>query len=606
MRRFPFALALALVFDPAASAAVVVIGNFTSEPITFTVSESEKKPATITLGTAQVLPVAVSGPCNVAFPAKPAPLTLRLDVYHAYVFIPDKNAERRLEGIAMPGSPPERDQRPELNPPPRQPVTVPVTLLVDDADPRSDESRQQALRKRFDEAAAVIEAHANIKLEFAGYGAWKSDPDGKSVGDLFADFTAKVKVKPGALAIGSTSRVTGDSKAPPYAIPFGAAKPFPADHVLLRESSPRANSEKVETMIHYLGLALGAISIDPDIDGGTVMRTKIANGLALHADYRFRFDPLNVLAMTIWAEERRRGPLEKASDASAAGKIRLKRVYQALLKLHPGDSHALAYLNELDRDIADVQPKNNGREALPPVDPSTVLARTQMVRRVIRSVVDRAKNNVGPGALMGDALTGEYVRTAANAAWSEEAIGGTPEARVSGFLIGLGIVLDDTDSLLLDSSTAEFVKTVETESERLERLNVLGNPTLRGRRDLCRRFAIGCGAGDLLRTLSQADETALDHSFSKEALARPAGISFSAFAAEIAGIEFARRAREDGTRFKEFADAATRAGFLPTFNGLRDGLSPERFRDDFGDTFDPRFQKVLREIRERSRKSGGK
>ena len=35
---------------------------------------------------------------------------------------------------------------------------------------------------------------------------------------------------------------------------------------------------------------------------------------------------------------------------------------------------------------------------------------------------------------------------------------------------------------------------------------------------------------------------------------------------------------------------------------LREGLSPERFKDDFGDSADPRFQKVLADIRSRVRK----
>ena len=42
----------------------------------------------------------------------------------------------------------------------------------------------------------------------------------------------------------------------------------------------------------------------------------------------------------------------KAADISEAGKIRLARVYKALVKERPGDSNALAYLNEFDREIA--------------------------------------------------------------------------------------------------------------------------------------------------------------------------------------------------------------------------------------------------------------
>src|SRR5205085_2480374 len=115
--------------------------------------------------------------------------------YHAYVFMPDKKAERRLEGIAMPGDPPPSDAKPDPTPPSKEPVKILITLLVDDADPRADALWQRTLRKRFDEAAAVIEAHAGLKLEFAGYATWESDRDLKVINELLTDFTTKFPVK---------------------------------------------------------------------------------------------------------------------------------------------------------------------------------------------------------------------------------------------------------------------------------------------------------------------------------------------------------------------------------------------------------------------------
>src|SRR5882762_8355444 len=111
--RFVLALAFSLAFTSLAPAAVIVLGNFTPDELTCTITEPQKKPQTITISKAQVVPITVGGPCEVTFAAKPATTTLRLDPYQAYVFIPDKKAERRLEGIAMPGHPPERDSKPE-------------------------------------------------------------------------------------------------------------------------------------------------------------------------------------------------------------------------------------------------------------------------------------------------------------------------------------------------------------------------------------------------------------------------------------------------------------------------------------------------------------
>ncbi|HEY3789228.1 MAG TPA: hypothetical protein VGL71_10250, partial [Urbifossiella sp.] len=600
-------------------AAVVVLGNFTPAEISVTITEPKQKPQTITIDKAQVVPVTVGGPCEVTFAAKSEKATLRLDPYHAYVFIPDQKTDRRLEGIAMPGEAPERDSRPELNPLPKEPLKIPVKLLVDDADPRADALWRKTLRKRFDEAAAVIEANANVKLEFAGFDTWNSDPETKDINELLADFTAKVTVKPSALAIGYTSRIKVDRKEPQNLVPFGAVKPFPTGHILLRESGPRADPEKVEAMIQHIGLALGATLVDPEKDGGTVMRAKIADGLALHPQYRFRFDPLNVLAMNIWVEELRRGPLGKPGDASDAAKARLTRVYKALLLERPGDSNSLVYLDEFDRDMAkapvkpkekDPEPNANPNPAAkvePKVDPAAAImqSRDQVARHVIRAVVSRARSNIGAVAITGDALTEEYVKAAAAAAWREDGLSADPDQRVGGFLIGLGVALDDSDGLLNDPATAEAVKAVETEAERIERLKVLGNPTLRNRRDLCRRFAMGCGAGELLRTVSQAEEIALDRSFSKAAFDRPIGVNFSALAAEFAGIEFARLAATDSIHTKRLAGESSLSGILPEFTGLRDGLSRERFQEDYGDTADARFQKVLADIRSRVRKSKG-
>ena len=604
MLRWLFALGLNLAFASFSPAAVVVLGNFTPDEITCTITEFEKKPQTIVLAKAQVLPIGISGPCEVTFPAKPANASLRLDPYHAYVFLPDKNAERKLEGLFMPGDPPPEDARPEKNPLPRTPVTIPVTLLVDDADPRADALWQRTLRKRFDEAAEIIEAHSGFKLEFAGFDTWTSDPDTKDITELLGDFSTKVKVKPGSLAIGYTSRVKVDPKEPQHLVPFGAVKPFPTNYILLRESGPRADPEKVEALIHHLGLALGATLIDPEKDGGSVMRSKIADGLALHPQYRYRFDPLNVLAMNIWAEEMRRAPVGKPADISEAGKIRLARVYKALLKERPGDSSALAYLNEFDREIAKA-PVPKAKDADPArVDPPQpmALARAQVARHVIRAIVARAKANVGPNAITGDALTVEYVKAGALAAWREDGPPGDQEDRMSGLLVGLAVGLDDSDALLSEPGTAEAAKAVETELERIERLKVLGNPTLRGRRDLCRRFAVGCATGELLRTTSQAEQVAIGRSFSKEALGRPTGASFTALAAEFAGIELARLSMNDLIHVRRLTGDTSFANHLPLLDDLREGLSPERFKEDFGDSADPRFQKVLADIRSRVRK----
>jgi len=602
MLRFAFVLGLILAATDAANAAVIVLGNYTPIDIEFTLADG-KRTRTITLEKSQVRPIQVNGPCEVTFPAKPANATLELDPYHAYVFLPDMRQGLKLEGIFLPGDIPERDRKADPNAKPATVLKVPVTLLVDDADPRADALWQRTLRKRFDEAAETIAAHAPIQLEFAGFAMWESDPMLKDMTDLHADFASKVKVKPGGLAIGYTSRVKVDPKESQHLIPFGATKPATGNHVLLRESGPKSDPEKVEAMIQNLGLAFGATMIENEKDPGSVMRVKIADGLALHPQYKYRFDPLNALALNIWAEELAKGTLSKPGDASEAGRRRLARIYKALVKERPGDSFALEYINELDREIAKApepkpkdppipEPKPKDEPPSPPV-PMT-LSRDQVARHVVRAVLARAKANTG--SLSGDDLTDEYVKAAAAAAWRTDGPQADQEDRMSGLLVGLGIALDDSDALRADPDTAEIAKSIETDSERAERLKLLGNPTMNGRRDWCRRFAIGCASGELHRTASAAEKAAIARSL------RGTNVSFSALAAEFAGIELSRKANQDLIHVRRLAGEATLGSHLPAIADLREGLSAERFQEEFGDAADPRFQAALASLRDRLKK----
>lgn len=606
MRWSVIALLGCLTAASTAPAAVIVLANFTPNEITVTVAEADSKPQRVTLAPAQVAPVTVIGPADITFPATPA-ATFRLDPYNAYALLPDPKTGIRLEGIELPGNPPERDARPELNPAPRLPVKVPVTLLVDDSDPRADRVWQPALRTRFDEAAAVLEAHAGIRLEFVGFATWKSDPAAGDVPALLADFEAQVKVKPGQLAIGySSCRVPENEKEP---APFGACRGFPTTHILLREARPRAESEKVEALVHQLGLAFGAV-LTPD--PGSVMRATLGDGRAMHPKYRMRFDPLNVLAMNIWADELRRGPVARTADVSALNRTRLTRVYKALLKARPGDSSALTYLNEFDRgDIAKAPDPQNpvdpgGLNPKPPDPiakkdpPASRSSRDVVARAVVQAVTARARMNLGRGGLVGDELTAAYVRAAAEAALVVDGVAG-PEARVAGFLIGLGVALDDSETLRSDALTGAAAKAAETDAEREERLAVLGNPTLRGRRDLCRRFALGCATAELTAP-GRAEEIAVDRALSLTAGQRPAGIGFPAIAVEFGGIAFVRGLRENPDLLRRLSVKFTPADWLPDTTGLRDALSVERFDADFGDPSDDRFQAILTDIRGRLKK----
>lgn len=591
MRRLLLTLA-ACAIGPAANAGVVVVTNFTPDNVTLTLTEPGREKQSITLRPAQVAPVGVGGPAVLVVPAAPLHLAYHVDPYNAYVIFPDAKTGRRLEGVELPGMPLEQDTKPG-GAAKRDVVRVPVTLLVDDADPRAEALWKDLLGKRLAAASAVFEAHCGVKFEPVAFATWKSDPQAATVPELLADFQQKVKAAPGGLMIGWTSRKVDEKPKEPA--PFGGSRTAPAAHVLMREWTPREEAERTEALVHHLGRALGAVPV-PDV--GSVMREQLGNGLALHAEYRMRFDPLNALVLNVWAEERRSGKVETAADLSPNGRARLKRVYGALLKAKPGDPSALAYINEFDRDLV-----QNPKKDVPPDAPAAPKADTKrdvVARVVVTAVTAKARAASVPNGPTGDDLTLVYVRAAATAAITADIEGATADDRVGGFLLGLAVALDDTDALRGDEAVRDQVAAVESTAARDERRELLGNPTIRGRRDLCRRFAVGVGTGELL-TRQAAEAAAVFRTFQLLEGPRPAGVGLPALAAELAGIEFTRQPREDLSRLTELASLPSSAALMPDTAGLPDGLSAERFTARYGSATDPRFHTALDDLRRRVR-----
>jgi hypothetical protein len=562
-----------------------VIANYTPEEVTFTVAEPGEKSRTHTIAAYNVLPVSINGPADLKLPIEGKGASVRVELANAYAFIPDRAAGLRITALELPGQAPERDARPELNPVVRKPVKIPVTLLVDDVDPRVDKIWQAEVRKRFDSAAAILEKQTGFLFEFAGFDTWISDNKSKDIQAQLNAFETAVKVKPGALAVGFTSQKLDDAQPE-----FGACRGLGAAHIVVREWRPRGDPERVEVLVRYLAISLGAVTSP---DPGSAMRPKLGDGQALHSRYVIRLDPLNALALNLVADQRRVG-LTQLETVPLPDRVRLFRVYSALLQASPGDPLAVDYVNALDKDVARVpDPKNpNGVGKKEPLGVADQAKRIDAIRVVVRAITERAKSNTGPAALSGDELTAAYIRTAATAVQSIE-----EPNRITAFLLGIGVALDDAGSLRDDPVTASAVAGVETMAEREERLAVLGNPTMRNRRDLCRRFAAGCGTGELLTPTAAENSSVGRMQFDQH---RPSGLSFSSLSAEYAGIAFARSIRENPeVIFKRLRDKFSSSDVVPETKGLRDGLGPDKFEDDFGGVNDERFKAVILDIRKR-------
>src|SRR5687767_9295327 len=102
-----------LAYIPAAPAAVVAVGNFTDHEIAFTVADTVRPVQSVKIPSYQVVPVTVAGPADLTYAVKDGKQTVRVEAYNGYGFIPDPASGIRLEGIELPGDPPERDAKPD-------------------------------------------------------------------------------------------------------------------------------------------------------------------------------------------------------------------------------------------------------------------------------------------------------------------------------------------------------------------------------------------------------------------------------------------------------------------------------------------------------------
>ncbi|MCS6863766.1 MAG: hypothetical protein RMJ56_17145 [Gemmataceae bacterium] len=576
-----------LFLSSTTDAAVVVIANYTADPIRFSLAEPEAQPRRHFLGANEVLPFFVRGPADIECHLHGRDIRHRLDVYSAYMFLPQPNGTVEFHGIELPGQPLERDQRPEPNPLPRHPVVkIPVLMAVDDADPRTEQLWQKELRSRFDQAAAAIERCSGIRLELIDLQTWRSDPEAQTCTDLLRSLERTLPAKAGMLVVGYSSR----QLKPPQESAFGAVRGVGARHILLREGWPAKEPQRVEVFVHFLARALGAVeSPDP----GSAMRSKLDDEYILHAKSVLRLDPLNALALNIWAEERRHQPEVELATLSPLNRHRLSRVYRALAAAAPMDAFVRTYVASLEGEMA--KKEDFTKDAAAPLQaPERALAqRDALARQILRAIVHEAQDNAqrGPAALRGDSLTARYVHVAAR-----EALNNVGPEMVSAFLIALGIALDDTDTLLQHPDTASSIRNIETEEERQRRQRVLGLPTLAGRRDLCRRFFLGCATGELLGP-TKAEEAAQQRL--QTDLETRAGFSFPALAAELTGIRFAQSAFFDPDIIRDVVNRFSADDYLPPLHGLRNGLSRTKFILHYGEPDDPRFHQCVADIKKR-------
>jgi hypothetical protein len=571
VRLFGTLFAVLLASD-ATAAGFVVLANRANRDITGTVTTAEGPPARVTVRRGDLAVLTVAGGATLSYISANHLQTARIEENSAYALDSDGDG-LRVETLYSGNTPGGRAKNGAaegvVESPPA--ATLTVKLLVDGQEP--DKSWETRLRKRLAAASEVLEKQGGVKLEIVSVGTWESSADARGFEEQFTDFTRKVSARPASMAIGFSSR------RPP--VEPGAQKPMTAlavplqSHILIGEWFALSEPQRLEVLLHELGHCLGAVHSK---NAESVMRLNPSDGRSVEKNFRIGYDPVNALAMNLVAREAfRTPPIRKPGGLSRATRLQLAQIYKEQARLFPEDTAPERYLQLLDEAPAQQPTRSN--------DPLVSSARSVVV------AITAAADAGAELRLSDDRFTEHCVRAAAAAA------GKLPEAqRVPAFLLGLAVGLDSTDTIRKAAPTRGLWTRVEEDDERIERLKLLGQPTVHGKHRLARHFvvsaALTCIAG-----AKAADPDGIVHElFAGE---EAGAFSFAELAADYAGAAFARTLAREPARLASIAGTFSVDDYVPPPTRLDETWSHDEFVRQFGSFRDARFLQREREVRRR-------
>lgn len=552
-----------------------MLANHTPQRVTFEVTSAAGQTLVESIGPGDSAPFFSSSPLSVAFGSGLARRVEQLAPDAVYRFAVSRvggHAGVELRRIGLAGEPiaPAAGASWQVGAGGGD-APVPVLLCVDEEEPTHERVWSERLVERLAKASAIVARHSGVRFVPAGVRQWDSRDDLPLFEQTLAEFEQDVTPPDGTLAVGFTSQYHADLGRHR----MGGTRGPLRRHVLVREWSPRlGEAERVEILVHELGHYLGAAH-SPELT--SVMRPTLGDRPVRLRSEEVRFDAVNTLAIAMVGEEVRGRGVRDLAQLSAARRERLQRIYGTLAALTPGEPAGALLL----RRLAAVEGPREG--AVTPTDRAEAAAAT-VVTAITRAAAVNQKRPFDRRAT-GDDLA-DILAAAAAAAAGDDA---------RGYLLGVGVGLDDVGALRRHPRTSEVVAQVEPDALRSGRLDVLGDPSARGRPDLLKHFVVSAA----LAAVVGEKETHLWGVAKELADATRdggSGFSFADLAADRAGVRFARGVLAGSPPLSGLAEGMRFANYLPSVEGLEEGLSLDELVKRFGGQGDPRFNAQLAEI----------
>jgi hypothetical protein len=558
------------------SGAVIVLANRTGSALTLRFQPTAGRAQQVSLPANDVRPMFVNGGARVEFTVSSQVKQYQVDPNCAYFFGRDSAGRVDMqkiglgdEAVALPGpNAPAAIGEPS-------PPAIPVKILVDEEEPALQFAWDTRLRRRIEAASEILQRHSRVQLKVVGVGTWQSDNSTNDFLASLSEFEKEVEPFPARLAIGFTSQFAMVRGRVHMA---GTRGPLHS-HILVREGSPQVGeAERLEFLVHELGHFLGAAHSP---ERTSVMRPVLGDNQAGRTGFQIRFDPVNTLIIASVGEEMGRGGVDKFSDLSAGTKRRLRAIYDALSRAMPEDPAAAQFMRYTEA--------------------TANLPLANQAKRVLRGFVLAATTNRAlappetpipgqPARRGGDELTEYLVRQSAGVATAVP-----EEIAPAALLLALGVGFDDSSALLLREETRVVAQAIETSAERPLRQAMLGEPTLRGRRDLATRFFTAACLTSFLGA-ERAKELLLAGELDRV----PAGrFSFALVAADRAGIRWGADVAKGRFKPEMVATGFEPAMFMPAVDDLPEEPSASEFAARFGSQRDPRFLQQLMAIEHR-------